>query len=184
MIGVAYFALLVLIEYDVFAMILEFVLKQKASIFQRTVTDTDVIEEHQRVDRLVSENRTSEDALVVHNLCKSYGTFSAVSSLSFGVHHGECFGLLGVNGAGKTTTFRMLTGDENRSNGNSYLNNLGLISGRKEYLANIGYCPQFDGIVGVLTGREMLQLFARLRGLPSAKTNENSKLWLTRTGNV
>lgn len=34
----------------------------------------------------------SEDALVVDNFCKSYGSFAAVSKLSFGVHHGECFG--------------------------------------------------------------------------------------------
>ena len=32
--------------------------------------------------------------------------FPAVAGLSFGVKHGECFGLLGINGAGKTTSFR------------------------------------------------------------------------------
>lgn len=41
-----------------------------------------------------------EDALVVENLCKSYGSLAAVANLNFGVHYGECFGLLGVNGAG------------------------------------------------------------------------------------
>ena len=43
----------------------------------------------------------------------------AVKELSFGVKTGECFGLLGINGAGKTTTFRMLTGDETPSSGES-----------------------------------------------------------------
>lgn len=33
-----------------------------------------------------------DDALVVNNLSKSYGELAAVSKLSFGVHHGECFG--------------------------------------------------------------------------------------------
>lgn len=40
--------------------------------------------------------KTAEDALVVGNISKSYGNFCAVSKLSFGVHHGECFGLLRI----------------------------------------------------------------------------------------
>ena len=41
----------------------------------------------------------------------------AVSKTSFGIHNGECFGLLGVNGAGKTTTFKMLCGEIPPSSG-------------------------------------------------------------------
>lgn len=89
-----------LVEYDIFKMIVEKVVKQKAASFQRTVNDVDVIDENTRIAQLVAEGQISSDALVVNNLCKSFGIFSAVSSLSFGVHHGECFGLLGVNGAG------------------------------------------------------------------------------------
>lgn len=33
----------------------------------------------------------------------------AVENISFGLHYGECFALLGVNGAGKSTTFKSLT---------------------------------------------------------------------------
>ena len=33
-----------------------------------------------------------------------------MSSLSFSVQEGECFGFLGTNGAGKTTTLSMLSG--------------------------------------------------------------------------
>lgn len=44
--------------------------------------------------------RAGEDALVVHNFSKTYGTFAAVKDVNFGLHYGECFGLLGVNGAG------------------------------------------------------------------------------------
>ena len=41
--------------------------------------------------------------------------------LTFGVHPGECFGLLGVNGAGKTSTFKMLTADTSVSSGEAFL---------------------------------------------------------------
>lgn len=180
--SIVYLVILVMIEYDVFQMILEKIKKETSITFQQTVNDEDVLSENSRVSKLVSEGRTTEDAIVVNNLCKAFGGFSAVSSLSFGVQHGECFGLLGVNGAGKTTSFRMLTGDETRSNGNSFIDNVSLGIGRKTFLSKLGYCPQFDGIVGVLTGREMLSLFARLRGIPSNLINQEAEKWLGRTG--
>lgn len=31
---------------------------------------------------------------------------------------------------------------------------------------NMGYCPQFDAINDLLTGREHLEFYARLRGVP------------------
>ncbi len=49
-------------------------------------------------------------ALVVSNLVKRYGEFTAVKGISFGVKQGEIFGLLGPNGAGKTTTIEVIEG--------------------------------------------------------------------------
>ena len=48
--------------------------------------------------------------IIVKNLVRKFGDFTAVSNTSFEVHEGEIFGLLGPNGAGKTTTFKMLCG--------------------------------------------------------------------------
>lgn len=42
--------------------------------------------------------------ILVHNLTKRYGAFTAVDQLSFQVEPGVILGLLGPNGAGKTTT--------------------------------------------------------------------------------
>jgi len=36
---------------------------------------------------------------------------------------------------------------------------------------HIGYCPQYDGLVGSMTGREVLAMFARLRGVPEEKVS-------------
>ena len=108
------------------------------------------------------------DVLLVEDLFKQFGSrrnrFTAVNGLNFGVKQGECFGLLGVNGAGKTTSFRMLTGDEIMTGGKAVLLGTALGEDRREFLSKIGYCPQFDSIIGDMTGREMLTLFARLRG--------------------
>jgi ABC-2 type transport system ATP-binding protein len=50
----------------------------------------------------------SQDAIVIENLVKQFGSFVAVDRLSFSVAKGEIFGFLGSNGAGKSTTIRML----------------------------------------------------------------------------
>ena len=120
---------------------------------------------------------TNNDNLVrVINLTKKFGKFSAVRGLTFGVRKNECFGLLGVNGAGKTTTFRMLTGDEIMTSGSCFIGDVSLSNDRAEYLQSIGYCPQFDSIIEVLTGREMLTLFARIRGLTSQDNVINKEI--------
>ncbi len=53
---------------------------------------------------------TSESALIVRGLRKSYGSVVAVDGLDLEVRAGECFGLLGPNGAGKTTTIEICEG--------------------------------------------------------------------------
>ena len=68
--------------------------------------DSDVKEEKDRIEKLISNGQTEQDVLIVSDLVKTFGHLTAVKGLNFGVHHGECFGLLGINGAGKTTTFR------------------------------------------------------------------------------
>ncbi|KAJ7372707.1 ATP-binding cassette sub- A member 3 [Desmophyllum pertusum] len=78
----------------------------------------------------------------------------------------ECFGLLGINGAGKTTTFRMLTGDETMSSGTAAVEGFDIRSNMNRVRQRVGYCPQFDALIDQLTGRELLFMYARLRGVP------------------
>lgn len=44
------------------------------------------------------------------HLTKNFGGLTAVNDLSFAVHQGEIFGLIGPNGSGKTTVFNLITG--------------------------------------------------------------------------
>jgi len=114
-------------------------------------------------------------SVVLHNLTRVYrlGTFGcsgervAVDTLSFRVAAGECFGLLGENGAGKSSTFKMLTGDIGVSNGNAYIDGLAITQHMRDIHKVIGYCPQYDAVPPLLTGREVLTLYCSLRGLPT-----------------
>ena len=78
--------------------------------------------------------------------------------------------------------FRMLTGDEMMSDGSAILRGIHLRGDRRRYLAQIGYCPQFDSIIDVMTGREMLTLFARLRGMQHSQIKEEVNYWLQEVG--
>ena len=55
-------------------------------------------------------NQSGSSILQVEGLNVFYGTFQAVSDVSFNVKSGEIFGLLGPNGAGKTSTLSAVEG--------------------------------------------------------------------------
>uniref|UniRef100_A0AAR2IJC1 P-type phospholipid transporter n=1 Tax=Pygocentrus nattereri TaxID=42514 RepID=A0AAR2IJC1_PYGNA len=129
--------------------------------------DLDVAEERERIYR----GGNSSDILHIKDLSKTYtgGTKPAVDRICVGVSPGECFGLLGVNGAGKTTTFKMLTGDIDVSSGEAAVTGHSILTNILDVYQNMGYCPQFDAIDDLLTGREHLHLYARLSGVPESE---------------
>ncbi|KAK7488493.1 hypothetical protein BaRGS_00020278 [Batillaria attramentaria] len=130
--------------------------------------DTDVARERRRVLSGGADN----DIMRLQNLTKVYwapgkkGKMTAVDHLCVGVPAGQCFGLLGVNGAGKTTTFKMLTGDVPVTSGDAFVNGHSIQSDIVKVRQFMGYCPQFDALDPLLTGRETLQFYARIRGIP------------------
>ncbi|XP_072125690.1 phospholipid-transporting ATPase ABCA3 [Mobula birostris] len=174
--GVAFVALLFLVEFSVFRMLSScirrtFWRKKLAPIIDamapHTVEDDDVMVERMKIEE--SPTIQLDKPLVLKELSKVYpGKEStiAVNRISLAVSRGECFGLLGLNGAGKTTTFKILTGDVNVSGGDAFIEGRSILNGKKEVWQKIGYCPQFDGLLEHMTGRETLSLYARLRGVP------------------
>jgi ATP-binding cassette subfamily A (ABC1) protein 3 len=178
---VFYWTIIILIEYQVFRNIKYFFAsfgskKKSTNVTNKEINssydlmvaekpDEDVLLEEKRLESTGIEQLTESDALIIKNLTKNYGSFCAVDNISYGVRKGECFGLLGVNGAGKTTTFKMITGDEPISSGDIYVNGFNVKNSIQKVQRQIGYCPQFDGLLDQLTGRETLTLFCRLRGI-------------------
>nr|XP_037273142.1 ATP-binding cassette sub-family A member 3-like [Rhipicephalus microplus] len=143
----------------------------KALAGSKKPEDTEVMLENGLIDGLVN-NPTATGALrplmVVNLLFKSYGYLESnpvLQGLSFTVRTGECFGLLGVNGVGKTTTFRVLTGDILPHFGDAKVSGFSIVHQTWHCQRYLGYCPQRDGLLDMLTGTETLLLFGRLRGL-------------------
>lgn len=60
----------------------------------------------------------------------------------------------------------MLTGEEYISSGEAFLHGLNLKSDIQRVYKLIGYCPQFDALFDNLTAREILEIFALIRGVP------------------
>jgi ATP-binding cassette subfamily A (ABC1) protein 1 len=94
------------------------------------------------------------------------GAKVAVRGLTFGVPAGQIFGFLGINGAGKTTTISMLTGDGLPTSGTARLAGYDVLTQQPQVRRLLGYCPQADALLELLTVREHLELYARIKGVP------------------
>ncbi len=109
--------------------------------------------------------------IVIEELSKRYGAYTAVDRVSFTVEPGTVTGFLGPNGAGKSTTMRMLVGLTPPTTGTSTM--LGV---------PYSQLPNPGRTVGVLldasaqhsgrTGREVLKLGAMVMGLPDSRVDE------------
>src|SRR6266581_9566060 len=102
----------------------------------------------------------AEEAIVVDNFSKSYGSRKVVDQLQFTVHKGEIFALLGPNGAGKTTTVETLEGYRTPDQGSVRVLGLDPIREAQALKPHIGVMLQQDGLYPGLTAREVLRLFA------------------------
>ncbi|CUG06066.1 ABC transporter, putative [Bodo saltans] len=145
--------------------------------------DPDVTKERDVIEKNSDPTRASTDIVRVCNLRKVYHSGSvdkvAVKNLSFGVQRGEVFGFLGTNGAGKTTTMSILTGEFLPSMGHASITGFDVVENAQEARQVIGYCPQFDALIDLLTPEEHLRLYAALRGVPPVLVDDVVEALLT-----
>ncbi|XP_034091957.1 phospholipid-transporting ATPase ABCA1-like isoform X2 [Gymnodraco acuticeps] len=177
--GAVMFTVTILIQYKFFC---KPRLVSGKSLSGEEKEDVDVARERERVHG----GGAQSDLLRICDLTKVYSRRStpAVDRLCVGVPAAECFGLLGINGAGKTTTFKMLTGDIPVSGGEAFLNGYSIRTEMRDVHQNLGYCPQFDAIDELLTGREHLELYARLRGVPEKEVAKVAEWGVQKLGLV
>ncbi len=113
----------------------------------------------------------SEPAVLVDGLVVRFDEVTAVDGVSFAVEPGEVFGLLGPNGAGKTSTLRVLTTLLRPTDGRARVAGHDTVSDGLHVRAAIGYIPQAISVDAALTGRQSLEFYARVSGVPRRERN-------------
>ncbi|XP_059473610.1 ATP-binding cassette sub-family A member 7-like isoform X2 [Neocloeon triangulifer] len=186
--GFIFFAITLAIEFGFFDPVWQWILvklNRAPKLSENMLSDIyddeeDVGAERQRVKLSSSD----EHVLAINDLSKIYKPRGrpAVNKLCFGVKRAECFGLLGLNGAGKTSTFKMLTGDTKPSLGDAFVCGHSIQTEIRLVRRKLGYCPQFDALDPLLTAREHLELYCKLRGVPSQQLPQAVDEGLSRLG--
>jgi ABC-2 type transport system ATP-binding protein len=105
------------------------------------------------------------DVVEVQGLFKRFGSMTAVNDVSFTIHRGEIFGILGPNGSGKTTTIRMLCGLMRPSSGTALVAGADVAREPERVKSRIGYMSQAFGLYRDLTVDENLEFYGGVYNL-------------------
>lgn len=101
------------------------------------------------------------------SLTKTFGKIQAVRGIDLTIEKGEIFGLLGPNGAGKTTTIGMLCTIVRPTSGQGIIAGFDITRNPTQVRRKVGIVFQDPTLDTILTGRENLELHARLYGVPA-----------------
>jgi len=125
---------------------------------------------------------SSQSAIVVNGLTKSFAQLRAVDHLSFDVRAGEIFGLVGPDGAGKTTTLRMLAGVMPPDEGAATVGGVDVVHDPEGAKHALSYMPQRFGLYEDLTVDENIRFYGDLFGVKKAERRQRSDELLKAAG--
>ena len=128
---------------------------------------------------VLSERATDMDAILLEDVCKSFGEVRAVDELSVRVPAGSIYGFLGPNGAGKTTTIRMIMNIIRPDRGNISIFGDGATTQAK---ARIGYMPEERGLYRKMTVSKVLGYFGAIKCMTARELRQRVPQWLERVG--
>ncbi len=116
-----------------------------------------------------ADSATSDYAIDVHDLNKSFGDKHVVKDVSLQVRHGEIFGFLGPNGSGKTTCIRMMCGLLTPDSGSGTCLGYDIVKESAQIKRRAGYMTQRFSYWDDLTIRENLDFVARIYEMGNRK---------------
>jgi len=109
--------------------------------------------------------KQSENIIVVTDLVKKFGNFTANDKLNFSVKKGEIFGFLGANGAGKTTAIKILSGLSKPTSGKAMVASFDVKKHPNKVKKNIGYMSQRFSLYDDMTVKENFRFYGGIYGL-------------------
>jgi len=112
------------------------------------------------------------EAVVVQDLVKRFGGFTAVDRVSFTARQGEVLGFLGPNGAGKSTIIRILCGLLRPTAGRALVAGFDVTRDPEAVRARIGYMSQRFSLYDDLSAIENLRFFGGLYGVAPAELRQ------------
>lgn len=116
--------------------------------------------------RINQKNRSMK--LVIENLSKTYKNgVKALDDLSIEIGPGM-FGLLGPNGAGKSTLMRTIATLQKPDTGSIRFGDINILEQQNEFRKVLGYLPQDFGVYPNMSAVDLLDYFARLKGISNA----------------
>ena len=116
----------------------------------------------------------ANNLLIVKNVDKRYGDYTALSEVNISVPKGSIYGLLGPNGAGKTTLMRIINQITAPDSGKVIFDGVKL---QKDHISNIGYMPEERGLYKKMKVGEQVLYLAQLKGMPYKEANAKLKFW-------
>jgi ABC-type multidrug transport system ATPase subunit len=112
--------------------------------------------------------------LIIRDLSKRYpGGVQALDRVSLTVPPGM-FGLLGPNGAGKSTLMRTLATLQGADSGTAALGDIDVLREPDRIRAILGYLPQDFGVYPRVSAQDLLDHFARLKGIVDARARREA----------
>ena len=123
-----------------------------------------------------------EDSVIVRNLVKRFGTFTAVDRVSFATHPGEVFGFLGPNGSGKSTTIRILCGLLRPTSGSARVAGFDVVRSAEQIRRRIGYMSQKFSLYDDLKVIENLRFYGGMYSVVGGQLEERIEWALTMAG--
>ena len=139
-----------------------------------SITGTDKIEEKYH-SRLTGRYVSSENAIVVKGLRKSFKQLTVLDDINFVIKKGTVLALLGPNGAGKTTTIRILSTLLLPDSGQALINGFDVVKEANKVRSLIGLTGQYAALDEYLTGKENLHMIGRLYRLSYQDINRRSQ---------
>ena len=112
--------------------------------------------------------------LIVKNVDKIYGDYTALDKVNISVPKGSIYGLLGPNGAGKTTLMRIINQITAPDRGEVIFDGKKL---QKDHISHIGYMPEERGLYKKMKVGEQALYLAQLKGMPYLEAIAKLKFW-------